>query len=91
MSNLACMHCYVSGSVQGVWYRASTKKVADELKLTGWIRNLPDGRVEVLACGEKNHLTRLYDWLKKGPPLARVKNVSYEELPWQEHQGFDVT
>lgn len=84
------IHCFVSGRVQGVWYRASTQEKAVSLNLTGWARNLPDGRVEVLAFGEKEKLTELYAWLKIGPELAQVSDVSYEEVPHMIHQRFGV-
>lgn len=90
MPNLVCMHCYITGKVQGVWFRSSAKKEADKLGLTGWVRNLEDGRVEILACGEKEKVARLYAWLKKGPDLAKVKEVTYEEVPWYEHAKFEV-
>jgi len=84
------IHCFVSGKVQGVWFRASTQEKAKELNLTGWARNLPDGRVEVLACGEKESLMQLHHWLKQGPELAQVTQVTYEELPWQTFERFGV-
>lgn len=90
MPNLICIHCYVAGRVQGVWFRASTKEQADQLGITGWARNLPDGRVEVIAYGEKDQLKKLHEWLKCGPRLAKITDLSYEELPWQEYKGFDV-
>jgi acylphosphatase len=86
MSHKLCIHCYVSGRVQGVFFRANTQKQAKLLNITGWARNLPDGRVEVFACGEKANLEKLYHWLKQGPAMAQVSNVSYEEEP---HQAFD--
>jgi acylphosphatase len=89
MANPSCMRCYVAGKVQGVWYRASAKEEALRLGLTGWARNLTDGRVEILACGEREQLDLFYSWVKKGPRLARVEEHSREELPWQDYQGFD--
>jgi acylphosphatase len=83
------MHCYASGKVQGVWYRAFIQKEALKLGITGWARNLPDGRVEVLMCGEKPAVLELLALLKQGPELANVKEVVYEELPWQEEIGFE--
>lgn len=85
-----CMHCLVSGLVQGVWFRAATQEQADELGLTGWVRNLPDGRVEVLACGEKEKLMQLQEWLKQGPPHARVDEMRREEVSWQEFTRFEI-
>ena len=84
------IHCFVSGKVQGVWFRASTQDRAKELELTGWARNLPDGRVEVIACGERENVKQLHEWLKKGPELAHVTDVTYEEIAWQEHDRFGV-
>ena len=65
----------VKGRVQGVFFRASTRQVAESLGLTGHAVNLPDGDVEVLACGESDSLDRLGEWLKDGPPHARVDAV----------------
>lgn len=88
MTKHLCMHCYISGKVQGVWFRASTKVQADKLAITGWVRNLPDGRVEVLACGTEDQLEQLYIWLQQGPQYARVDEYTRENLPWQEYTGF---
>lgn len=90
MTKQSGIHCYVTGKVQGVWFRASTKEQAQQLGLTGWARNLPDGRVEVMAYGDKEKLLQLHAWLKQGPRLAKVIDLSYEESPWQAYQGFDV-
>lgn len=90
MSNRIVIHCYVSGKVQGVWFRSSAKGEADRLDITGWARNLPDGRVEVLAVGDKEKVGELYEWLKHGPKLAEVTDLTYEELPWQEYSEFEV-
>jgi acylphosphatase len=84
------MHCFVSGKVQGVWFRVSTQDQANDLGLTGWVRNVSDGRVEVLACGERDKLEKLYAWLKEGPELAKVTDVTYEEIVWQDHDRFAV-
>ena len=77
-------HIWISGRVQGVFYRDNTRKWASSLGLTGWVRNLPDGRVEVLAEGEKDSIERLEGLLKKGPPLSRVEAVQTE---WEEYTG----
>ncbi len=72
------MNCYrylVSGRVQGVWFRQSTVVEARPLGLRGYVRNLPDGRVEVVACGAPEALARLEQWLQHGPPLAQVTGV----------------
>lgn len=85
-----CMHCYISGKVQGVCFRATTKAEAQKLGLVGWVRNLPDGRVEVLACGEKKALELLHMWLKKGPELAKVSECTHDHSQWQEYENFTV-
>ncbi|HFC54458.1 MAG TPA: acylphosphatase [Gammaproteobacteria bacterium] len=76
-----CMRCVVHGRVQGVFFRASTRDVAGKLGLSGGVSNLPDGGVEVIACGEARALEELRRWLRKGPPLARVESLQCEELP----------
>ena len=86
----SCMHCYISGKVQGVWYRASAQKEARKLGITGWARNLDDGRVEVFACGTIENLEQFYEWLKEGPEFAIVEECTYEEVIWQEYEGFDT-
>ena len=68
----------VSGRVQGVSYRASTVDAAEAHGLTGWVRNLPDGRVELEAQGETAEVDALLDWCKHGPPAARVDRVDSE-------------
>jgi len=75
-----CMRCYVSGKVQGVFYRATTQTRARELGVTGYARNTEDGRVEVLICGDKDQVTRLSDWLWQGSSGSVVKDVQCEEV-----------
>jgi len=70
----------VRGRVQGVWYRASTAERASGLGVKGHARNLPDGSVEVLAVGESEAVEALLAWLREGPPMARVDDVSVEEI-----------
>jgi len=87
----ACIHCTVSGRVQGVFFRASAQAEARRLGLTGWARNLPDGRVEVLACGERDALDRLREWLGDGPEHARVDAVEIDDRPFDESlSGFGI-
>ena len=88
MTNRLCIHCVVSGKVQGVWFRASTKEQADRLAITGFAKNLPDGRVEVFACGERENIAELAAWLKHGPALAEVTETVCDEKPWQAMEGF---
>ncbi len=68
----------VSGRVQGVYFRESTRQRADALGLSGWVRNLDDGRVEGLACGAAKALAELQRWLHQGPPAARVDALHWE-------------
>jgi acylphosphatase len=79
--------CIVAGRVQGVFYRRSAQQVAQQLGLTGSARNLPDGRVEVLAWGEASSIDRLVDWLGQGPALARVTSVEVSPLAPDEAGG----
>ncbi len=74
------LHLVVSGLVQGVWFRKSTRDKATDLALCGWVRNLPDGRVEILAAGSEGALLELQAWCHHGPPLARVDEVEGEWL-----------
>lgn len=72
---MICRHYFVSGRVQGVYYRSSTQRQARSLGVTGWVRNLSDGRVELLACGDAVSLDRLEKWLRTGPQWANVANI----------------
>jgi acylphosphatase len=72
---LIARRCLVSGRVQGVFYRASTRAHAESLGVTGHARNLPDGRVEVLACGESAAVEALCQWLWRGSPASSVAGV----------------
>ena len=70
-----CIHCIVSGRVQGVFYRASTQEKALQLGLTGWVRNMPNGDVELEACGSKEQVGQFHEWLWQGPAHAVVSDV----------------
>ncbi len=73
-----CRLFRIHGKVQGVWFRESTRREAVRLGISGYARNMPDGTVEVLACGGEEVLDRLGGWLKEGPPMARVDQVESE-------------
>ncbi len=74
----------MQGRVQGVFYRYSTKKTADRFHLTGNVRNLSDGRVEVICEGAEEDIRKLIEWCKHGPQGAAVEHV---EVDWKEYDG----
>ena len=78
----------IKGRVQGVFFRDSTRRVAESLGITGHAINLPDGYVEVLACGDETSLERLGEWLKKGPPHARVDDVIERDVKREAPRSF---
>ena len=81
----------VRGRVQGVFYRDSTRSQARALGVNGWVRNLPDGSVEVVAEGEAAQVASLLAWCRQGPPAARVDEVVVEEEPYQgEYRDFFI-
>lgn len=72
-------HALISGKVQGVWYRDATQKEAERQGVTGWVRNLDDGRVEAVFEGESSAVDAMVAWCNEGPPNARVADVQAEE------------
>ncbi|HUC12831.1 MAG TPA: acylphosphatase [Acidimicrobiales bacterium] len=78
-------HLWVRGRVQGVWYRGSCAEQARALGISGWARNLPDGRVEIVAEGDPESVDKLVEWCRHGPPAARVTAV---ELRTEEPEGL---
>ncbi len=85
---MVCKRCTVSGRVQGVWFRAATQEQAVALGLSGHAINLPDGRVEVLACGEAQAVDKLLQWLWRGPDLALVESVDCQAEAAQDLKDF---
>lgn len=85
---MACARFIVTGRVQGVFFRASTQREAQRLGLAGSASNLADGSVEVIAAGGVVALDALAEWLRHGPPAARVEHVEREDLPDQALGGF---
>lgn len=77
-------HAVISGQVQGVFYRASAERVAQGWGLMGWVRNLPDGRVELVAEGDRPQVEALLTWCREGPPDAIVQQVA---VTWETPQG----
>ena len=80
-----CRRFLISGKVQGVWFRESARRQAERLKLSGRAINLPDGRVEVLVLGAESEIDQMATWLRRGPTMARVDQVTEETV---EHTGF---
>jgi len=76
-----CKKCLVGGRVQGVFYRATAARRAHELGIGGYARNLPDGRVEVLACGESQALGAFVSWLWIGSSASKVVSVEVTDVP----------
>jgi acylphosphatase len=76
---LKCLHVYISGKVQGVFFRAETQRTAIGFKLTGWVRNMDDGCVEAVFEGENSDVEKMIEWCKVGPPSARVEDITTVE------------
>ncbi|MEY6432625.1 acylphosphatase [Thioalkalicoccus limnaeus] len=87
-SHQVCFRCLVGGRVQGVFFRASAREQALRLGVTGHARNLPDGRVEVLVCGDAQAVAAMRDWLRTGPPRAEVTGVACEPVAYQALTAF---
>jgi len=77
-------HVYVYGYVQGVFFRACTQDEALRLGITGWVRNLRDGRVEAVFEGNQDHVEKIISWCHKGPPGASVRKV---EVNYEDYTG----
>ena len=80
----------VSGKVQGVFYRASTKEFCERHGITGWVKNLPGGEVEIFAQGTNDKLSSLSGWCAQGPQLARVEDVKVESVEIGEFNSFTI-
>ena len=78
------LHCVVRGKVQGVFFRSATQREAKRLGLTGWVRNLGDGSVEVTVEGEEDSLKEFQLWVQRGPSAARVDRV---DTRWRGYSG----
>jgi acylphosphatase len=92
MADRARLHLLVSGLVQGVAFRAYTAEEAQRLGVRGWVRNLPDGRVEVEAEGERAALLGLVRFCERGPPAAQVDGVEAKWSAWRGDLGpFEIS
>ena len=81
---------HVSGKVQGVYFRVSSQQIAIEYSLSGYARNLTNGDVEVLMCGEEQNIKKMIKWLEQGPVGAEVSNIEVQKVPFQDHHFFSV-
>ena len=85
-------HVVVSGQVQGVWFRGGLQTQARERGVTGWVRNLPDEKVEAVLEGEETEVRAVVDWCRRGPPGARVDEVGVDWFPWRgEFEDLRIT
>ena len=85
-----CFSANVRGKVQGVYFRASCQEEAIDMALSGYARNLDNGDVEVLMCGEQENIDKMLLWLEQGSPEAEVEQVEHKQVPWQEHPFFAI-
>jgi len=84
-------HVVIEGKVQGVFFRANMQRVARSLDLAGWVRNLPDGRVEAVVEGAENNMAAMLDWCRQGPPYAVVRQVEVTEEPYSgDYRDFSI-
>ena len=84
-------HVVIEGKVQGVFFRANMQRVARSLDLAGWVRNLPDGRVEAVVEGAENNMAAMLDWCRQGPPYAAVRQVKITEEPYSgDYRDFSI-
>lgn len=90
MGDVHAAHVYVSGDVQGVFFRATTREVARELGVTGWVQNLSDGRVEAHFEGDKASVEAMLEFCHEGSEAARVDHVATEAVEPEGHDGFFI-
>ncbi|MFC7115011.1 acylphosphatase [Natronoarchaeum sp. GCM10025703] len=83
-------HVFVSGRVQGVFYRATTKETAESNAVDGWVRNLDDGRVEAVSEGPEEAIEEMVEWCHTGSPAATVEDVDVEYEEPQGEDGFRI-
>lgn len=88
---MATVHLLIKGKVQGVFYRASAKEVADNFGITGWVKNTREGNVEALACGEAASVNAFIEWCKQGPPKANVTAVIITPQNEVSFKSFEIS
>jgi len=84
------VHLIIKGKVQGVYYRASAREMALDLSLTGWIKNTPQGHVEIFATGPQDTLQRFIGWCRQGPADAVVTDVAIQPMPDTAFPDFSI-
>ncbi len=84
------IHLLIKGKVQGVFYRATAKKVAEQLEINGWIKNTKEGNVEVIATGNEEALNEFINWCKQGPKDAKVTDVVLTTKNPEAFNGFSI-
>ncbi len=84
------VHLIITGKVQGVFFRASTKEQADAIGIKGWVKNTRDGNVEIMASGDKKIIDQFISWCRKGPKAAIVADVKISEREDSQFSGFSI-
>ncbi|WP_222918287.1 acylphosphatase [Natrinema sp. SYSU A 869] len=90
MADRTRAHVFVSGTVQGVYYRANTRDTAREAGVDGWVKNLDDGRVEAIFEGPEDTVEEMIEWCHTGSPAANVEGVEAEYEEPQGEDGFEI-
>ncbi|MFD2166857.1 acylphosphatase [Thalassotalea euphylliae] len=85
-----CCLANVSGKVQGVYFRASCQQKAIDLQLSGYAKNLADGDVQVMVCGEESNVNQMLEWLSHGPSKAEVSAVQHNQVDYQSYNHFSI-
>ncbi len=84
------VHIIISGKVQGVFFRATAKEVAEKYNIKGWVKNTNEGKVETLVTGEEQDINKFIEWCNKGPEKAHVEDVSVKEAELKRFDSFKV-
>ena len=87
---MSSLHLLIKGKVQGVFYRASARNVAENLAITGWVKNTKEGDVEAVISGNDEKLLQFVNWCRQGPPAAAVSEVIVTEIAAPEFQQFSI-
>jgi acylphosphatase len=88
--NYICVRIFISGKVQGVGYRFSTRQQAQKLGVNGWVKNLPDGRVEAVLAGDRPAVEQMIQWCRVGPAAAVIEKITVEEMESRVIKGFTI-